>query len=210
MGEIKFEINEQDIREYLKKHRNDESIKYKEALFMRYMREHQEITKESLEILMKKYNLSDNRIDGIYFYDDYDRARSISFETFASYLDGINNLDISGICHIFIPTVGYYQNVKGYRFIENPCYELHDGLSDLSMKLLNTVPKDINNQLKLALDDYCAVGKVEYTYTNIGHSEYVYSIRMGKSSCSHELEEYSYIYGEESVKQIRKIIRKRF
>ena len=209
MEEIKFEINEQDIREYLKKHRNDEAIKYREAMFVKYMREHQEMTKESLEILMKKYNCVTNKADGIYFYDDYDRMRSLPFKTFDSYLDGITNLDVSGMCRILIPTVGYYENIKGYRFIENPCYKLHDGLGDLSMKLLNTVPKDINDQLALALDDYCVTGKVEYTYTNIGHSGYVYSIRMGKDTCRHELEEYSYIYGEEPVKQIRKIMRER-
>ena len=100
MENIKFEITEQDVKQYLKRHKNDEAIKYKEAMFVKYMREHQEITKESLEILMQKYNWVTDRIDGLYFYDDYDRMRSIPFKTFDSYLDDINNLDISGICHI--------------------------------------------------------------------------------------------------------------
>ena len=213
MEEIKFEINEQDIREYLKKHRNDEAIKYREAMFVKYMREHQEMTCESLEILMKKYNLGDKKINGIYHGDEFGILKSEPLSDFRYYLDDfsysddITYIDVSGICHILIPAVGYYQNIKGYRFIENPCYKLHYGLGDLSMKLLNTVPKDINDQLALALDDYCTLGKVEYTYTNIGHSGYVYSIRMGKDTCRHELEEYSHIYGEEPVKQIRKIMR---
>lgn len=209
MEKIEFEITEQDIREYLKKHRNDGAIKYKEAMFVKYMREHQEITCESLEILMQKYNWEDKKINGIYHRDNHGILKSETLSDFGSYLDGITNLDVSGICRILIPAVGYYQNIKGYRFIENLCYKLHDGLGDLSMKLLNTVPKDINDQLELALADYCVTGKVEYAYTNIGRSGYVYSIRMGKDTCRHELEEYSHIYGEEPVKQIRKIMRER-
>ena len=208
MENIKFEITEQDIEEYLKKHKEDETIKYREAMFVRYMREHQKPTQEALEILMKKYNLRDNRIDGVYFYDDSDRVRSIPLKTFDSYLDDITNLDISGICHILIPTLGYYKKIEGYKQIQAPYY----GLNYISKELLNTVPEDIDKQLKLALEDYCAVNKVDYRINYISKYSYklLYSIKMGREHCRHELEEYSYIYGEDKVKQIRKIIRERF
>lgn len=201
MENIKFEITESDIKEYLKKHKDDENIKYKEAMFIKYMREQNIVTKEKLEMMFNKYNFEDNRMDGIYFYDDYDIMRSIPFRTFDDYLDGINNLDISGICHILIPALGYYGEYgKGYQIIGVP----YIGLNDLSMKLIGTVPEDINRQLKYAIEDYYTVGKLDKfacgTYVNI---------KMGKENCRRELQEYSYIYGEEPVKIIRKSIRER-
>ena len=77
MENIKFEITEQDIRQYLKKYENDESIKYKEAMFVKYMRANQEkITKESLVILMQKYKFKDSRVDGIYYIDNHRGLKS--------------------------------------------------------------------------------------------------------------------------------------
>ena len=85
MENIKCEITEQDIREYLKKHKNDETIKYREAMFVKYIRERQVITCESLEILMQKYNFEDDRIDGIYHKDNYGILKSESLINFSTY-----------------------------------------------------------------------------------------------------------------------------
>jgi PP-loop superfamily ATP-utilizing enzyme len=93
MENIGFNITEYDIREYLKKHKNDVAIKYKEAMFVKYMREHQEITQESLEILMEKYNWQDSVVNGIYYRDSNGILKSEALSDFNSYLDGITNLD---------------------------------------------------------------------------------------------------------------------
>ena len=66
MQDINFKITEQDIVDYLIRHKNDCVIKNKEAMFVKYMKESNITTQESLEILMKKYNLDERIIHGTY------------------------------------------------------------------------------------------------------------------------------------------------
>ena len=199
MENIKFEITEQDIREYLKKHKNDEAIKYREAMFVKYIRERQVITCESLEILMQKYNFEDDRIDGIYHRDNYGILKSESLINFSSYLDGINNLDISGICHILIPTLGYYDTAsKNFSLITNEI-----------AKELEINGRNFDEALRTAIDNYCVSDLINiYDEEHFGFTLERISL-MKKNRCRKELMEYSQIYGEDNVKQIRKIIKER-
>ena len=199
MENIKCEITEQDIREYLKKHKNDEAIKYREAMFVKYIRERQVITCESLEILMQKYNFEDDRIDGIYHKDNYGILKSESLINFCSYLDGINNLDISGICHILIPTLGYYDTAsKNFSLITNEI-----------AKELEINGRNFDEALRTAIDNYCVSDLINiYDEEHFGFTLERISL-MKKNRCRKELMEYSHIYGEDNVKQIRKIIKER-
>lgn len=205
MINVNFEITERDIQEYLKKHKEDESIKYREAMFVKYMKEQEGITCEALEILAKKYNWEDRVISGTYQYDYLGVLKQESLPNFNSYLNGIQNLDISGICHILIPTLGYYYDEyrEDYQLIGVP----YIGLNALSMKLIGTIPENINEQLTTAIEDYYTVGKIDkFHYHN--RSAFI-NIRMGRDHCRKELQEYSSIYGEEPIKIIRKKIRER-
>ena len=199
MKNIKFEINEQDIREYLKKHRNDVAIKYREAMFVKYMREHQEITCESLEILMQKYHWEDKKINGIYHRDELGILKSEPLLDFSYYLDGITNLDISGICHILIPTIGYYDIVdKNFSSMTNEV-----------IKELEINDSNFDEALRMAIDNYCVGGLINiYREEHFGFTLERINL-MKKNRCRKELMEYSHIYGEDKVKQIRKIIRER-
>ena len=199
MEKIEFEITEQDIEEYLKQHKNDEAIKYKEARFVKYMRAHQEITCESLEILMQKYNWVTDRIDGIYHRDNYGILKSESLINFSSYLDGINNLDISGICHILIPTLGYYDTAsKNFSLITNEI-----------AKELEINGRNFDEALRTAIDNYCVSDLINiYREEHFSFTLERISL-MKKNRCRKELMEYSHIYGEDNVKQIRKIIKER-
>ena len=199
MENIKCEITEQDIREYLKKHKNDEAIKYREAMFVKYIRERQVITCESLEILMQKYNFEDDRIDGIYHRDNYGILKSESLINFSSYLDGINNLDISGICHFLIPTLGYYDTAsKNFSLITNEI-----------AKELEINGRNFDEALITAIDNYCVSDLINIYYEeHFGFTLERISL-MKKNRCRKELMEYSHIYGEDNVKQIRKIIKER-
>ncbi len=199
MENIKCEITEQDIREYLKKHKNDETIKYREAMFVKYIRERQVITCESLEILMQKYNFEDDRIDGIYHKDNYGILKSESLINFSSYLDGINDLDISGICHILIPTLGYYDTAsKNFSLITNEI-----------AKELEINGRNFDEALRTAIDNYCVSDLINTYYEeHFGFTLERISL-MKKNRCRKELMEYSHIYGEDNVKQIRKIIKER-
>ena len=96
MESINFKITESDVIDYLKRHEN---IKYKEALFVQYIREQQKVTKESMEILMRKYNDEVVNPTGI---NNPSCKLFCEFPSFDSHLNNIKNLDISGICHILM------------------------------------------------------------------------------------------------------------
>ena len=199
MENIGFNITEYDIREYLKKHKNDVAIKYKEAMFVKYMREHQEITQESLEILMEKYNWQDNVVNGIYYRDNNGILKSEALLDFNSYLDGITNLDINGICHILIPTLGYYSK---------------DGSNFSSIVLevaekMNINDTSFDEQINIAIDNY-RISKLIRVDREEHFGFTLERINLMKNDrCKKELIEYSHIYGEDEVKQIRKIVRER-
>ena len=199
MENIKFEITEQDIREYLKKHKNDEAIKYREAMFVKYMREHQELTHEALEILMKKYNFEDGRIDGIYHRDSHGVLKSESLSNFNSYLDGIENLDVNGICYIMVPVLSYYSDYKYH------IYNWYKELSNVSRKL----EFDINyEQMQSAIRNMKGDYLIAFDDRHIYQDNDIY-FRFSKNESKNMIESYSHIYGEDNVKQIRKIIKER-
>lgn len=197
MKGIKFEITEQDIRDYLIQPRKAKTVKNKEAMFVKYMKENSMITRESLEILMRKYNRKDEPIAGLYRNAMFERM-SYELPDFDSYLRNIKNLDISGICHIMIPCIKYYDH--------------SDFRHDFYLQRVNSITKKLGmNQgdeqgvvLLGAIDNYTLVRQIE-DFKNFyrGFSR----ITMSKDKSRELIQAYSQIYGEEPVKQIRKIIR---
>lgn len=202
MENIKFEITEQDIKDYLKAHKKDELIKYREAMFVKYMRESKKITRESLEIMMSKYNSFCCSLSE-YELRSYVTEEKKSLYDFSTYLR-LQNLDISGICHILIPTLGFYGDYQNEYHLANP---LSLGLNTLSMKLIGTIPEIAKQEFGLALADYEVAGKISCD-SNVMHKP-VINIHINKEHCRRELEKYSYIYGDIPVKTIRKYIRER-
>lgn len=183
MENIKFEITEEDIRGYLKVHKDDKNFKYKEAMFMKYLKENNRFTSEALEMLIRKFSFN-----SVLVFND-------KLPSFISYSNPIQNLDLSGICHILIPTMKYYGKSE---FHANQLYTNLGMVSD-------TLVIPMENPLEViesTLDDYRICGKVE---TN----DMLINIKMSKESSRGELLAYQEIYDENKVKRIRKIIRER-
>lgn len=198
MENVKFEIKPSDIQEYLKQHKEDEFIKYREAMFVKYMKESNIITQESLEILMKKYNWDERMIEGTYsVYDERGYIRQL-LPSFHSYLDNISNLDISGICHIMIPMLSYYNIDKSRSF------SLYAELGDLVRKMEFEHNESINYIEKDTYENYViAYSRDIFRFFEGTH------IYFSQEKSRKIIQEYASIYGEEPVKQIRKIIKKR-
>lgn len=194
MENIKFEITEQDIKEYLMRHITDENIKYREAMFVKYMKEGL-VTTEAMEILMWKYNNKVVKPTGIYM--DVINSPSYKmfheFPNFNKYLSEIKNLDLSGICHILIPTLKYY------RQSEVNSANLYRNLDIIANTLLVPI---VNNSdvIESTLDDYRICEKVEIEGNII-------KIKMSKEHCNRKLEIYQDYYDETKVKKIIKIVK---
>lgn len=201
MQDINFKITEQDIVDYLIRHKNDCVIKNKEAMFVKYMKESNITTQESLEILMKKYNLDERIIHGTYSYDNFNILKRESLSSFHDYLVDINNLDISGICHIMIPILSYYngrewyQNFRCHQVLSSICKQLN---ITASFEIRDDAITDMKENYLLGFGDAYVYREEKDTY-----------FKFSKDKSSKMIQEYARIYGEEPVKQIRKIIRER-
>lgn len=195
MMDIDFKITENDIKEYLKRHKDDENIKYREAMFVKYMKENGIVTKEALEIMMEKYNWDDESITGIYRYQDFKFLHQ-ELSSFNTYLDNIKNLDISGICHIMIPCIKYY-NCSEFR--HSICASKANHIAELLG--VNSYDED-GSVLLNTIDNYRVAELIE-DYRTFSR------ITMSKEKSRRMIQEYSCIYGEEPVKLIRKGTRER-
>lgn len=199
MENIKFEITYQDIRKYLERHKNDENIKHREAMFVKYMKEHQEITQESLEILMCMYNNENIKVSGIYMECPHSPYKMFyELPNFNKYLSGIKNLDISGICHIMVPMLSYYNTDKSRTF------SMYGELQHIVTKMKFQRDVSIDYIEKDTYENYAIAYNNEiFRYFND------INFYFSKEESRKMIQEYSCIYGEEPVKQIRKIIRER-
>lgn len=202
MQEISFKITELDIVRYLVSHKNDEAIKNREAMFVKYMKEKNTITQESLEILMKKYNLEDRKIDGTYsIFDDRGYSKQEDLSTFSDYLIGIENLDISGICHIMIPILSYYNKECGYH-----CYKCYEILSSICKKMhIEATFMMKENEIDAMKDNYL----IGFGASHVFQQNKTTYFKFSKDKSRNLIQAYSQIYGEDAVKQIRKIIKER-
>lgn len=194
MKNMNFEITENDVKYYLKQHKNDENFMYREAMFIKYLKEETIIKKETLEMLMEKYNFDNVSIDGIHYYKDNGTIVHQPLLTFSNYLFGINNLDISGICHIVIPCV-HYCGCKEF-FYPNYIKEVRHIASLLEVK---SSSDEEEKALLDAIDNYSIAG----------YCGGILGTKIGKEKSRKMLNEYSYIYGDKPVKLIRRTIKER-
>lgn len=180
MENIKFEITEKQIKDYLKRYK--EYYKYCGPLFVKYMKD----TKLTLTYEMANMlGLVSGRCVSSSLVNElpkFDPKPSI-----------VNNLDLSGICHILIPTMKYYNQENIH------INYLYANLAIVSDNLL--VPMDHPVEIiSSTLDDYKVCEKIETNDMRI-------KIKMSREHCRKELLVYQDYYGEDKVKKIRKIIR---
>lgn len=209
MRNIKFEITEADIKEYLTQHSDDREIQNREAMFVKYMREQRIITKESLEILMKKYNQDNMPFSDCGLYSCLSNSLK-TLPNFSSYLR-VQNLDVSGICHILVPALGYYKDECIYKMAS----KLYLGVNSFGVKQLAVtlgVPQSDHSKEVLmdALENYQLADKISKKVdSKHGNSNILVDVFMDKEHCERELYEYESIYGLEPVKEIKSQVQKK-
>ena len=191
MSSIKLETEEEEIRNYMK--RKEKDYQYKEALFIKYLKDNG-VTRERLEMLLKKHHQVDKTVYGTYRIGL--NARLLDpLPLFNDDLKIIHNLDINGICHILIPTMKYYgkntTNIGG----------LYANLDLLSSELMVSMNNPLN-VINSTLEDYKMCRNIEIDGVKV-------NICMSRETCRKELQVYQDYYEESKVKQIRKIMGER-
>ena len=219
MNNLKLYINDKDIDKYLLLHKNDETIKDKEALFLKYLSDTDDKTFEKTEMYLAKTS------DKLGFYEKHN---IINLFTFKEYLEIIKEgkfIDINDICLMLVPALGlnslYVGDIKiGLRYINNFSYLLDIDTISLvkdAVYRLRRYSKEYDNNLdKYELDlDIKRIGVFNDTLGNyarlrhIGIIDYTgddFSL-IGKERCEKELEEYANIYGNEPIEIIKEYVK---
>lgn len=196
MQDITLKIKEENIVKYLEKHKS--YYRHYEPLFIKYLKDNYErLTEETLEILT----------DGKVFFEN--KGELPSFDPRPS---NIQNLDFSGICHILIPTIRYYDSERNTISTSR----LYGNASTIALKvgvaMLSTFEvidgvytPPINNAWDIVentVDDYRICKKISYNKESD-----IVVFKMTRGHAERELSIYADFYGIDKVKQIGKIIR---
>lgn len=179
MKNIKFEITEQDIRKYIEKYKN--YYRYCEPLFIKYLKDNRfNLTEEMFEIITEGKLL---------FYNNGELS------SFNSFPNTVQNLDLSGICHILIPTIRYYdRNISSVSI-----GRIYDDLDKVS-ETLNVPMNNSWETLESTIDDYIICDKIQ-------KNDEMITFKLGREHSRKELITYSHFYNESKVMKIRKLIR---
>lgn len=188
MKPLEFQITEQDIKNYLKKYKK--YYKGAEALFVKYIFDHQfELTEEMIEMMAKKDLPSDFDSGLSCFYPDCPE---------------VQNLDLSGICHILIPTIRYYDWDRPSIQRDRLYADLDMVARELSIPISGHV--EASHAVGGALADYIISEKLEIKITG-DNLEFI-DFKMSREDSLGELVVYDRFYGEEKVKKIGELIKK--
>lgn len=196
MKDITFKITEKEIQRYLENHKD--LVLNKEALFVRYIKENAELSIEALNMLTMKYNYVDIQSD--FDHLEENEILSSSFINFEEYLKK-QKLDLTGVCHIIIPSIGLYSSNR-VLFPFQETFTLHA----IATKLGIGINENINNILSTTVENYTMTGQI--TEFNDVITSYSY-FKMGREKCRKILLEEENIYGKENVQKIRKLVRER-
>lgn len=183
-----YEITEEDIKEYFKSHKTDSNIKHREVMFIKYMRENEDISKENLQILLSKYNLEDPTVNNIGF----SKMLETYLPSFPTYLSSIKKLDLSGICHIMIPATRFYGNVTKFKIIRTE--KLLDELK------IPYIGNEIYDTYLDAIHNYLISNQLAKVDDG-------YQINMTIPKAKRVLDEFEIIYGTLGVKKIGRIVK---
>ena len=111
-----FELNDYDVKRIIKKKSfsTKYNIRYREALFMRYLNESKHITLEQIAMLENKYNLSSsNAITNLLINTDAFKEGSKEYRLFSDYIKNIK-FDEYSMFEIILAAKAYYQSSNKY------------------------------------------------------------------------------------------------
>lgn len=195
MKNIVLEITEQDIKNYLESHRQDQKFECKRELFIKYLKESNALTKESYEILARKAN-STSQVE----------SPIPLLPSFEDYCSSIRNLDMSGICHILIPSLGCQEKIKQGKLFEWKPLEISTRKLDITVKeckCSRTNIKDFTRILEDTLENYQIAGDI--SIKDQSNSSFFVSFPKDAEVYRGILAACGKVYGEHAVQKVRQI-----
>ena len=209
MENLRIFINSNDIKKYLLSHKDDKNLKYKEALFLKYLDDTNMYTKEKFEM------------GGI----DTNNKELLTFEKYIELIKKSNNIEVADISLMLVPALGlnglYAGDIDiGVKYIYN-----YARLLDENANMEKVIKEAIYRLRNYSKEYYNSMNKIDYPIKEIGIfndtlGRYVKLITLGlinftgkdfsligKDRCEKELEIYSQIFGTEPVSIIREYVK---
>ena len=190
-----FELNNSDIRKFVKNKEfsYEYNIKYREALFVRYLNENKNITLEQVNMFINKYDTKDH---------NFNMLTLANLDTFSNYIKNIK-FDKNSVFEVLIPAIAYYRgNHYHLAYGLTEVEKLHLDLCVLEMKL-HEKSMNIKDDKQKYFDCYFNVLENYETVDLIWNN----TIEMNKEIARRTLKEYANIYGEEPVELIKEHVR---
>lgn len=205
MENLRIFINSNDIKKYLLSHKDDKNLKYKEALFLKYLDDTNMYTKEKFEM------------GGI----DTNNKELLTFEKYIELIKKSNNIETSDISLMLVPALGlnglYTGDIDiGVKYIYN-----YARLLDENANMEKVIKEAIYRLRNYSKEYYNSMNKIDYPIKEIGifndtlgryaklrnigvinYNGRDFSL-IGKDRCEKELASYSEIYGSDAVEIIK-------
>ena len=206
-------ITEEDKNKYLIAHKKDSDIKYREALFLKYLDDTDDKTLEKVEMYLKKLD------DKSEFYKKNNVTDLFNFRRYLELIRSCRNIDVYDISLMLVPALGlnnlfigdikissdyinnfsYLLDMNAILLVEGAIYRLRNYSKEYDRSCSGGMDKSIKNIgiFNDTLGNYVRL-------RNLGIIEYNYDFSfIGKDRCEIELYEYSEIYGKEPVEIIK-------
>lgn len=205
---MKIQLTNIDVRKALSngQFRNKYNINYKEPLFIRYLKEQENITLEHVDILANKYGFSDLvSIDNLNINQECFNSDKYEYMSFPRYLKNVK-FDEYAIAEIVTAAAAEYVCTR-----EDIClnYErdvIKEALDTSYLKLIKETDKlrwvsiHMRSTYLDVLDNYVAAGLAKVN--DDIYREFCFSYQADKY-----LDEYAKVYGEDKVEYIKKLMK---
>lgn len=211
---MKINVTQEDIDKYMLAHKSDIDIKYKEALFLKYLDDTDDKTLEKVEMYVKKLD------DKSEFYKKTNVTDLFNFKKYLELISSCRNIDVYDISLMLVPALGlnnlyvgdieiesnyinnfsYLLDMNTILLVEGAIFRLRNyskeydrsctGGMDKSIKNIGVFNDTLGNYVRLR-----DLGVIDYPNDDF--------TLIGKDRCEVELYEYSEIYGKEPVEIIK-------
>jgi len=220
MENLKVYITNDDIKKYLLIHKEDENIKYKEVLFLKYLNDTDYRTLEKFDMYLR--HVKDRKS----FYEKYNILDLFTFDKYVSIISQYHNIELEDIMLMLIPILELNDlfisdinkdnsYINNYSYLLNPVIKIEDfinelifNLKGLSKEYKNSAGKNIVdlNIKRIAvfndiLDDYINLHEAGIINSNDNFS------LIGKERCEQEIASYSEIYGNRPIEIIESYVK---
>ena len=190
MVKIDFQITEEDIKDYLERHSDSKLLKYREPLFVKYIKHRDIFSIEKVEMLTCK-----SGINNLSVYGECDsKVTKCKLPSFNDYIIH-QHVDASATMHIMIPILKLYEKKIGNITLTNGHVEkyLPINLDEYNCGVLVDT-----------IENYQVAGKIR---GNIEEMTKISDINMSAFECKSELVSYEEIYGKDEVEKIKKLVK---